>query len=373
MLKKVKFFKTTMLKKIAMTLFVIYLFPFSSLRKSNAKSRIKRVKKILIFYPSGLGNIVMLTPFLINLRRNFKKSEIDFILLNNGAKELIEKFKIKPIEISPEILQKPLKFIKLILEMRQRRYDIIFFPFPNGGMKFVIASVLAQIPIIVCHELQTGFIKRNKCFLTFTTQLKKEHDTDKNIALLKSLNLNVTREKLFLKITPKENLDTYLKKFEHRKKIALHLGNKEYKNWGEENFEKLIALIKKDFDCVIFLLGKKEDKFIKEAIDLREKMNIDEITYFISKMDLMIGNDTGLMHIAEAVGTPFIVIFGPTDEKRIGPYTPSPNFISICKDLPCRPCYEIGKPVTCKHRKCLSEIKVEEVYKTAYKILTNSR
>ncbi len=360
------------IKLIFLSLLSLILFPIHLLSKKD-KINLQYVRNILIFYLSGIGNAVMLTPFLTNLIRIFKNRKIKCMFLKNGSIDLIKHLGLSIEEISKSDFSNPFKFILLALKLRKEKFDIAFLPYPNQKMRGAILMKLADIPVTIGHMYKTGFIKNNPCFLTFPVKLENKHDAEKNLDLLRILGLKIEEKKLFLKIIKNNRIDGFLKKFNQRnKKIALHLGDKEYKDWGEENFVKLITLIKKNFNCDIFLLGSGKDRYVDGTIDLRNKMNLEEVTYFISRMDLIIGNDTGLMHIAEAVDTPFIAIFGPTDPMRIGPYTKSNKFVAVYKNLPCRPCYKIDEPIVCKYKKCLKEIKVEEVYKIVSSILTNS-
>ena len=93
----------------------------------------------------------------------------------------------------------------------------------------------------------------------------------------------------------------------------------------------------------------------------------------IQKCNLFISNDSGLMHIATAMGVKTIVIFGPTNYKRTAPY--GENCYIVRKKLPCSSCltypfYSTSSAINCKkNTKCIKEIKVNEVMDKIDKLL----
>ena len=92
-----------------------------------------------------------------------------------------------------------------------------------------------------------------------------------------------------------------------------------------------------------------------------------ELASLIKRCKVYITPDSAPMHIASALGTPFIALFGPTDPARH--VAPSKNHIVIKKDLKCSPCYN---PNCSKGFKCMSAIEVEEVFTAVKNILSKS-
>jgi ADP-heptose:LPS heptosyltransferase len=83
---------------------------------------------------------------------------------------------------------------------------------------------------------------------------------------------------------------------------------------------------------------------------------IPQLFALLKRVEMYIGGDTGVMHLAAAAGTRVIAIFGPTDVKINAPY--GGEHIVIRKDIPCSPC----KKKDCSERRCLANITVEEVF-----------
>jgi heptosyltransferase-2 len=92
--------------------------------------------------------------------------------------------------------------------------------------------------------------------------------------------------------------------------------------------------------------------------------------------DLFIGNDAGPMHLAAAVGTPTVAIFGLSNAAAWGPYTgnhPERRAIVVRQDLPCMPCFyrghSLGRPEGCATRDCLATLGVDPVAVAARRLL----
>ena len=93
------------------------------------------------------------------------------------------------------------------------------------------------------------------------------------------------------------------------------------------------------------------------------KTSVNELAALIKKCNVFISADSSPLHIASAVGTPFIALFGPTDSRRHLP--PGKNCIVINKDLDCSPCYK----TKCRSKRCMTQITPEEVLAAIDKLI----
>ncbi len=107
----------------------------------------------------------------------------------------------------------------------------------------------------------------------------------------------------------------------------------------------------------------------KEATVLAGKLDLSDPAYVASRLDLMITNDSGPMHIAAAAGAPLTVIFGPEDPKLFGPFLPPDRFEIVRATTDCRPCTK----KECDHMSCLKNIEREQVYDAALRILNQNK
>lgn len=86
-----------------------------------------------------------------------------------------------------------------------------------------------------------------------------------------------------------------------------------------------------------------------------------QLAGLLSKCALLLTNDTGPMHVADAVGTPVVAIFGPTDPATTSPYRPGHAIVR--RPIECSPCLERSCPLA--HHRCMKEITVDDVYEAA--------
>ncbi len=146
------------------------------------------------------------------------------------------------------------------------------------------------------------------------------------------------------------------------------------KNWPLENFVKLAQLLTESGAGSLFILGGPGDEAVCAKIEnqvggditnLAGKMSLAETGALLEQMDLLISNDSGPVHMAAASGVPCLVMFGPTDDHRTGPYGDIHKVMSV--DIDCRPCFSR----TCKlaEQTCLRDISPESVYATAKEML----
>lgn len=151
-----------------------------------------------------------------------------------------------------------------------------------------------------------------------------------------------------------------------KKIVALGVGstNSLAKRWQSESFAELNDLIQSNLNSNVIIVGAKDEIEIAEKVFAESKLkpiilsgktSLSEAVSVLSEIDLLISNDMGLAHIAPAVGTETIVIFGPTNEKTTQPIGSE----IIRKQVDCAPCMLRDCPID--HR-CMIRISAEEVF-----------
>lgn len=157
------------------------------------------------------------------------------------------------------------------------------------------------------------------------------------------------------------------------------------KRWNSERFARLYELLQGEFDAGIVLLGSEPDtdtadKILKDTkariLNLVGKTSLAETMAILKMSNLYIGNDSGPLFIAAAVGTPTLAIFGPTDASLINP----PGRLSMAVQSPadCSPCYNPlegleGRAYKCSNYRCMAEMSVERIFQAASELLTQSK
>jgi len=151
-------------------------------------------------------------------------------------------------------------------------------------------------------------------------------------------------------------------------------GNRLNRRWNPDNFVLLAHHLAEKYDARIFLLGgpgekgisdKIQRKIKNDCINLSGRLTLDDLVYIISETDLLITNDSAPMHIAAAVKTPVVALFGPEDPVLFGPYTTPDLYRIVQKEVDCRPCIKKN----CDRPVCLDRITPEEVIENCIEML----
>lgn len=163
--------------------------------------------------------------------------------------------------------------------------------------------------------------------------------------------------------------------------IALNVNASEVadqRRWGVEKYAELARRLKEHYRAELVFIGAPgEQRRVSEAvtmcgggINLAGKTTLIQVAAALENADLFITNDSGPMHLAMAMGTPTVALFGPETPRRYGPV--SDRHIAVYKNYSCSPCINFAKAkkIRCKHNtKCIRDITVEEVFEAAEKIL----
>ena len=137
------------------------------------------------------------------------------------------------------------------------------------------------------------------------------------------------------------------------------------KCWYADRFGELGKRLSQKWNATVLLFGKEHEKpMAKEVlqklgqrgIDLTGQTSLLQLAALLERCQLLVTNDTGTMHIASAVGTAVVALFGPTDVVTTGPW--GDGHVVINKDVPCSPCL---KRVCPKDHQCMKSITVDEV------------
>ena len=150
----------------------------------------------------------------------------------------------------------------------------------------------------------------------------------------------------------------------------------ETKLWDRGKFAALADAIGNGIGMPVVLTGSAAEKPYLDAVqasarrpllNLAGKTSLRDLAALYRLATLVVTTDSGPMHIAAAVGTPTVALFGPTDPKRTGPYGKGHTVISL--GMPCSPCFRRQ----CPNPLCMGGISVERVYGVVEESLTGGR
>jgi heptosyltransferase-1 len=137
----------------------------------------------------------------------------------------------------------------------------------------------------------------------------------------------------------------------------------ETKLWEDQKFAELGDRLREELGIGIVLTGGKagpleriRGRMRTEAVNLGGRTTLRELACLYRQAALVVTTDSGPMHLAAAMGTPVVALFGPTDPARTGPYGPGHRVIR--RDLSCAPCLRKH----CEDPRCMTEISVNEIF-----------
>lgn len=338
------------------------------------KVNLQEIKKILFIRLRLIGDVMMTTPSLKVTKDSLPEAKIYYLVeppqdeLLIGNPDIDELMVIRRNSSFKELLN-------LIRRMRREKFDVaIDF---HGGPRASLLTLLSGAKLRVGYN----YSPRKIFYHLKVERGVKEghiHSVLNQFNLLKALGIESNElPQLFmpdLESIEKEKLEQLLKErgLEEKKFLVMHAtaGNK-YREWGIENWKKLIEIISnKRKDLKVALIGSKKDLIYEEhfrfpiVASFIGKLNLREVRELIKKSLLFVGPDSGPMHIASTTETPIIALFGPTTPSVFGPWKKEAIIIEGLTD--CRPCNQ----KKCEYNfRCIREIKPEAVFEEMERIL----
>jgi ADP-heptose:LPS heptosyltransferase len=160
-------------------------------------------------------------------------------------------------------------------------------------------------------------------------------------------------------------------------------GGRAIKQWPVERFAEVARRLVEYSGATIVLSGAAADRPMVETVksalpgshvvDVAGHIDLLTLAGLTERLDLLVTGDTGPMHLAAAVGTPVVAVFGPSDPARYAPRGPLDRVVRA--DLPCSPCNRIRlPPARCVGHTpdCLELVTVNDVFSTAVSVLERS-
>lgn len=344
--------------------------------------------KLLIFRIGHLGDTVVALPALWTLRQALPSSNLVLLTnINSKNPHYISARNVLPekglidgyIEYPSETtwIDRSLSIIRLAAAIRRHRFDAVVYLMPrirsndhiSRDKLFFAASGIQKL-------LGINFLQENRLDLSAEHPASIDSESDFLLNLIRSEGFNVgVQHKTDLLISPAESYSAQqtfkkvTKGMPHGAKlVAIAPGSKwPSKIWGENNYAEVVKRLIETDNCYPVILGGKEDEAIgnrllsvwQSGANLAGLLSVRESAAILMQCDLYLGNDTGTMHLAGAVGTPCVAIFAAIDVA--GRWNPFGNEnIIFRKFVECEKCMT---PDCFNNNLCLKLVTVEEVYK----------
>jgi heptosyltransferase-2 len=331
---------------------------------------------MLVIGPNWIGDAVMSTPALVNLRRGLPKATIDLLVPGRVAPLFDDYPQIDHLVIRDD--RQPWRTrLAQLKALRRRAYQAVLL-LPNSFHAALDAWLLGS-------SMRLGYATDGRRWLLThavpTSSGHPPHQIDAYLQLVAALGVPIVERMPTLVPTMQAEIQA-----EHlwatqgwgdRDQVIGICPGAAYgaaKRWWPERFaalaDRLIASGR--FHVVFFgsadevpLVERIRSQMTRQAVSLAGQDTLGSFMALAARCAVVVANDSGSMHIANAVGARVVALFGPTDPRRTAPRA-TPAAV-LHRDLPCAPCFR----TTCPYpdHPCMQFIEVNDVYQAVLDIL----
>lgn len=316
--------------------------------------------KVLFITLSNIGDAVLTMPALSAILENFKDTQITLLVSPRAA----DLFKGDPCFENIIVYKKNAslgKKMALIKALRGMEFDLL------------VDFKDTMLPFLLYAKRKTPAFKKLPPYIM--------HMKDKHLWKLRQALPQISGPDYRPNIWIPEGVSTQVEgilKSNHVNiaglMVAVAPGARSHtKQWARDGFLNVCKRLMEELRAQVILIGDQQDSQIcsqiqaqmgSSALNLCCKTDLKQLSALLKRCNLLITNDSAPMHIAWAVGTPVVAIFGPTDPDRYRPT--GPKDIVIRKDMQCSPC----RLALCKfNNECMKAVSADEVFNAAKSIL----
>ena len=331
------------------------------------------IQRIVTFHLRQIGDLLFSLPALQALRQGFPQAEIVSVVPANladllQASPLIDDFLIRPLRGMKTRFH-------LVRALRRRKFDLaIAFSQSRtatlysylSGAKQRVGFTDSAYPWLLTHRVDWPGLPTTEKFLGLVADLGLEADQEDYVGLLRIAPEDEGKATEILSEAGVSDSDRL---------IALApgaSGKRLYKSWGPDKFALVAQKLVERYRSKIIIVGAPQERALGDQIlasvvsagtNLAGETSTGQLAAMLARSDLLIGIDAGPMHVAAAMGTPVVALFGPTDPEKTGPQ--GKGHVIVRRDLDCSPC----RNPDCPDRKCMDAISVEDVLAAVERII----
>lgn len=335
----------------------------------------KNFQKILVIKLRAIGDVILATPVLDNLAAAFPQAAIDFLTEPASAPIVQHHPGIQELIVLDRRARAQLpRFARLrenfafMQKLRDKKYDVVFDLF--GNPRSALLAYFSHAPLRVGYDFRVRRLAYNHLVVPRGDRV---HEVDFNLDALRSLDIPIVTKKLRVEYTG-ETHEEIAKWWREQKLDQANLviglnpsGGWYTKRWPLASFAQLGDRLAHDWDATILLLwGSREEqrdaneitRLMRSPARLAPPTDLAQSGALLARLHLLVSNDSGPMHLAAAMKTRVVGIYGPTRPELQGPWGEGHQVV-FKQGLPCLGC----NGVTCKIKThdCMQQLEVEKV------------
>ena len=341
------------------------------------------VRKILVVRLRSIGDTVLATPSLFALRRFVPQAKLDILLEDWVAPVLDGSDLIDRVITIPR--HSNTARARVARELHRANYDVVYNLHGGTTATFLTRATGAKHRVGFTTYQYSRLHNHAAPSPLDIWQRPTLHSVEQQLALIGWTGVPVTdRPATKLAVTGKAATSISRKLFDNgldeNEAIALIHPAAAFatKQWATENFAQLVEAIgARGFTPVAVVAPNEKPvlQSLKSHSSMRvvgfDNLSLPEITALAARAKLFVGNDSGIAHIAAAVGAPCVVIFGSSNIAHWRPWTTKPNEL-VREEMPCQPCHgyfcaEFDQP------ECILRVPVDRVVAAIDRVLIENR
>ena len=343
--------------------------------------------RIVIPIVAGIGNALLATPMVRRIKRAIPNCRITILARIDAMAEV---FRRMPEVDETIVTGKGLRGIwKNISESRRRHPDFYLVPFPSNRWQYSLLALTSGAKRKLLHAYPVGYWRAMHFIGERMPAVKGIHDVRQNLNLLQLMNIEPGEpEAPAFELRDNDRLaaDSLLRGIESHP-IAVHAGSAKTvlaraKRWPAEYYAQLIDRLEEQFGRRIMLIEGPDERGVSDEILPHTKTSrpavvrltgpLGEAAAILQRSQLYVGSDSGLAHLAAAVGTPPVTIFAPADPERVCPF--GYRHLVVQAATPCAPCFEYPwktpyPKMCCREPFCIETVTVDAVITKAHEAL----
>jgi len=333
--------------------------------------------KIVVYVPNWIGDSILALPAVESLHINYPEAEI-WIAAQGWVKDIFAN-----IHFIKGII--PLPAQKSFKDLRKTANELRSYNF-EAGLLLTNSFVSALLFFMAKIPQRWGYGSDGRQIL-LTKKIPRQnragshHQVYHYLNLISGLGLKTDTPHLALAVTEAEKKKTegFLDSIGVDLNKLLFILNPgafygSAKRWPVEKYIELAKLLQENYSSEILIIGSAQEVELantmeasleKKPVILAGRTSLRQLVGVLSRAALCVTNDSGPMHMANALKVPTVALFGPTDPEVTAPFQEPSVYIK--KDVPCWPCAYRECPFD--HR-CMRHISSEEVFKSCKKLLS---
>ncbi|WP_319526233.1 lipopolysaccharide heptosyltransferase II [uncultured Desulfosarcina sp.] len=339
---------------------------------SRDSLKLRDVKRLLIRSTNWIGDAVMTTPAVRTIRHHFPDASISLL-----AKPWVTPVFAHSPHVDEIIVYEAngrhrgaMGPVRLARDLRRRGFDAAILL--QNAIEAALIAFLAGIPMRIGFDTDA-----RRLLLTHpvrcTKAIKAIHQTGYYLKILEGVGIQSLDQTLELSVgdTNRQRAKEVLAEqgvSPGRRVIGLN-PSATYgpaKQWFPERYAALGDRLSRTLDASIVIFGGPSDRDLgrhiaglmkSPAVDLSGRTSLGEAMALIERCDAFVTNDSGLMHVAAAVNTPLVAVFGSTNSTTTSPFSPTSRIVRV--PIACSPCMKPVCPLG--HMNCMRQVSVEMV------------